>query len=332
MGGLDEFALIKRLFLPLTGGNEEALGLADDVALVAGPAGLQWAVTTDAIVAGVHFFAEDPPELIARKLIRVNLSDLAAKGAEPRFALLAACFPEGTRLDWFDRFAMGLRLDCLSFNLALIGGDMVATPGPLALSLTAIGQLPAGQALLRSNARSGDSLWLSGTLGDAALGLLVAKNEASGLSADHAEFLLDRYHLPQPRLALGARLRGKAHAAMDLSDGLMADLAHLCGASGVGAVVNAADLPLSAAALAATAQGLGNGIETLVAGGDDYEILFTAPPDHDAEIGHLADTLSLRLTRIGRITDGSTVELRGEDGMRVTLAERGYRHFSGEDR
>jgi thiamine-monophosphate kinase len=332
MAGFDEFSLIKRLFLPLTGGHAAALGLADDVALVDGPPGQQWAMTTDAIVAGVHFFPDDAPDLIARKLIRVNLSDLAAKGAVPRFILLSACFPQRCGLDWLDRFALGLKSDCQHFDLVVIGGDTVATPGPLTLSLTAIGQLPRGQALLRSNARSGDTLWVSGTLGDAALGLLVAKGEAFGLSPAHAEFLLDRYHLPQPRLRLGKKLLGLAHAAMDLSDGLMADLAHLCDASRLGAVVEEASLPLSPAARAAIALQLGGGLEAAAAGGDDYEILFTAPPDQDRRIALLAQTLELQLTPIGRMTpDLGAVLLQGRDGRPVALSRRGYQHFTGQE-
>jgi thiamine-monophosphate kinase len=318
MAGFDEFSLIKKLFLPLAVAVPESLGLTDDVALVDG----KWAITVDAIVAGVHFLPDDPPDLIARKLVRVNLSDLAAKGAEPRFLLLAACFPRTTSSVWFERFADGLHADCAEFKVALIGGDTVATPGPLTLSLTALGIAGEKPALLRSNARSGDNIWVSGTLGDAALGLQVAKKGAVGLPSEHAEFLLDRYRLPQPRLGLGRRLRGLAHACMDVSDGLIGDLAHICEASGKSAVVEAASLPLSPAAMAAKAD-----MAAVAAGGDDYELLFTAPPSADHALAALSAELDLKLTRIGRIGDGEGVRLLGAGGSEITgLA--GYRHFS----
>ncbi len=326
---VDEFDLIKRLFVPLTGGRPEALNLADDVALIAGPAGQQWAITKDAMVAGVHFFPDDPPELIARKLVRVNLSDLASKGAEPQFLLLATCFPQDVDAAWIDRFAGGLKTDCEEFTVAVIGGDTVATPGPLVLALTAVGRLPENTALLRSNARSGDHIWLSGSLGDAALGLFVAKGERKTLSDTDVGFLLDRYRLPRPRVTLGPRLRGLAHAGMDVSDGLLGDLAHICRASSCAAEIEADRLPLSAAARAALAAGLGNGLSTVVTGGDDYEILFTAPPDADRALSALSGELDVPLTRIGRIKPGQGVALLDGDGNVLDVGQGGYRHFSG---
>ncbi len=327
----NEFDLIKRLFLPLTGGRPEALDLADDVALIDGPPGTQWAITKDAMVAGVHFFPDDPPELIARKLVRVNLSDLAAKGAEPCFLLLATCFPRDVSEDWLDRFASGLKADCAMFGVAVIGGDTVTTPGPLVLSLTAVGKIPEGAALLRSNARSGDEIWLSGTLGDGALGLLVAKGEGPSLGKAHAEFLLDRYRLPRPRVALGPRLRGLAHAAMDVSDGLIADLGHLCRASKLHADLEADRLPLSEAAQAALTAGLGE-FAALVSGGDDYEILFTAPAAAHDSLEALARDLDLALTPIGRMKAGEGVTLLDKTGGEISLARRGYNHFAGDAR
>lgn len=325
---VDEFDLIKRLFLPLTGGRPEALGLTDDVALIPGPAGYQWAITKDAMVAGVHFFPDDPPELIARKLVRVNLSDLASKGAEPQFLLLATCFPRDVTPAWLDRFASGLKTDCEEFTVAVIGGDTVATPGPLVLTLTAVGRIPENTALLRSNARSGDHIWLSGSVGDSALGLLVARGESKSLSRTDADFLLDRYRLPQPRVALGPRLRGLAHAAMDVSDGLLGDLGHICRASGCAAEIEAECLPLSSAARAALGAGLGNGLSTLVTGGDDYEILFTAPPESDQALSALSGELGLPLTRIGRIKPGRDVTLLDGAGRAIGIGQDGYRHFS----
>ncbi len=326
----DEFDLIKRLFLPLTGGRPEALDLADDVALIAGPAGTQWAITKDALVAGVHFFPDDPPELIARKLVRVNLSDLAAKGAQPCFLLLATCFPRQVSEGWLDRFANGLKTDCAIFGVAVIGGDTVSTSGPLVLSLTAVGKIAEGAALLRSNARSGDDIWLSGTLGDGALGLLVAKGEGLALSKAHAETLLDRYRLPRPRTALGPRLIGLAHAAMDVSDGLIADLGHICHASKLQGEIEAARLPVSEAARAALAAGMGDGLATLVGGGDDYEILFTAPPDAGASLEALSQQLDLPLSRIGRMDAGNGVRVRDEAGTEISVPRTGYNHFPGD--
>lgn len=326
---VDEFDLIKRLFVPLTGGRPEALNLADDVALIPGPAGHQWALTKDAMVAGVHFFPDDPPDLIARKLVRVNLSDLASKGAVPEFLLLATCFPQGVEAAWLDRFASGLKTDCEEFTVVVIGGDTVATPGPLVLTLTAVGRIPENTALLRSNARSGDQIWLSGSVGDSALGLLVARGESKSLSQTDAGFLLDRYRLPQPRVALGPRLRGLAHAAMDVSDGLLGDLGHICRASACAAEIEAERLPLSAAARAALEAGLGEGLATVVTGGDDYEILFTAPPEAGQALSALSDELGVALTRIGRIKPGQGVALLDGAGQAIGIGQGGYRHFQG---
>ncbi len=325
---VDEFDLIRRLFAPLTGGRREALNLADDVALIPGPTGYQWAVTKDALVAGVHFFPDDPPDLIARKLIRVNLSDLASKGAVPEFLLLATCFPRDVQADWLDRFASGLKTDCDEFKVGVIGGDTVATPGPLVLSLTAVGRLPENTALLRSNAHSGDHIWLSGTLGDSALGLLVALGEGKSLSESDAGSLLDRYRLPQPRVALGPRLRGLAHAAMDVSDGLLGDLGHICRASGVAAEIDAESLPMSAPARAALAAGMGS-LATIVSGGDDYEILFTASADAAPALSALSQELGLPLTRIGRVLPGSGVALLDGERREIPMARGGYNHFGG---
>ncbi len=327
--GLDEFSLIARLFAPLAARHPGALGLTDDAALLDGPTGRQWVVTADAVVAGVHFLPDDPPDLIARKLVRVNLSDLAAKGAEPFAVLLAACFPVGATGDWVERFAGGLKADCDEFGIALIGGDTVATPGPLTLALTALGQVAAGHAILRSKARPGDDIWVSGSIGDGAFGLLVATGRAAGLEAPDAAQLLDRYRLPRPRLALGRRLVGLVHAGMDISDGLVGDLGHICTASGVGAVIEAEWLPLSPAARTAVDAGLGQGLETVLTGGDDYELLFTAPASSRPPLVALADELGLPLTRVGRIIDGQGVSVIGAAGLPIVLEHAGYRHFTG---
>jgi thiamine-monophosphate kinase len=328
MPNLDEFSLIARLFAPLAVRHPGALGLTDDAALIDGPDGRQWAITADAMVAGVHFLPDDPPELIARKLIRVNLSDLAAMGAKPFAILLASCFPKEVGENWLERFASGLKTDCDEYGIALIGGDTVATPGPLTLALTAIGDLAAESALLRSNARSGDDIWVSGPIGDAAFGLLVAQGKAPFLDAESAQSLLDRYRLPTPRTTLGPSLVGLAHAAMDISDGLVGDLGHICRASAVGALVEVAKVPLSTGVEAAITLGVA-GIEHVLTGGDDYELLFTANPDMAETIGALGQALGLRITKIGRMIAGEGVRVMGADGRELSLAGSGYRHFSG---
>ncbi|MDF2781719.1 MAG: thiL, partial [Geminicoccaceae bacterium] len=266
---LGEFAFIAERLRPLAAGSPGALDLADDAALLDPPAGSELVLTKDAMVAGVHFLPDDPPGDIARKLLRVNLSDLAAMGAAPLGYLLALIRPKATAEDWLAEFCRGLAEDQATFGIGLLGGDTVSTPGPLALSLTALGHVPRGAALRRGGAKPGDDIWASGTLGDAALGLKVLQGELEAAPAVGAQ-LVERYRLPQPRLALGQTLRGLASAALDVSDGLLADLGHILETSAVGAEIHAAALPLSPAARA-----LPGVREAALAGGDDYELLFT---------------------------------------------------------
>lgn len=325
---VDEFALIAELFVPLTGGDPAARGLSDDAAFLADRPGTDTVLTVDAMVAGVHFLPDDPPDLIARKLVRVNLSDLAAKGAEPVALLLAAAFPRDVTAPWLRVFAAGLGEDLATFGAVLIGGDTVATPGPLTLSLTAIGRVAAGRGIGRSGASLGDDIWVSGTIGDGSLGLRAARGELDGMLApDDVAFLADRYRLPRPRVGLGPRLIGLAGASMDVSDGLIQDLGHLCRASGVGARIEAARVPLSEAA----GRGLAAGLVTLASlcgGGDDYEVLFTAPPASAAVVAALGAELGLPLTRIGAIVAGAGVTTIGPDGSPLDPARGGWRHFS----
>lgn len=321
----DEFDLIRRLFAPLAT-DPAALGLVDDAALLEVPAGRVLVATTDAIVAGVHFLPDDPPDSIARKLVRVNLSDLAAMGAEARAILLAACFPRDVAESWIAAFATGLGSDCRAFRVALLGGDTVATPGPATFAATALGFARKDAALRRSGAKAGDRVWVSGTIGDSAFGLMAARGER-GLAPEHKAALAARYRLPEPRLALGQSLLGLASAAMDVSDGLIGDLEHICEASGVGAMVEAGRVPLSAAAAAAIEAGWGEGLATALTGGDDYELLFTAPPAAEARILELSTGLGLRLTAVGTIIAGSGVSVAGPGGHALSLRARGYRHF-----
>jgi thiamine-monophosphate kinase len=321
---LDEFQRIARFFAPLAGPG--ALGLVDDVALIDGPSGRQLVLTTDTIIAGIDYLPDDPPDLIARKLMRVNLSDLAAKGATPLGYLLTTILPPSCGEAWLEAFTAGLARDQAEFAITLLGGDSSATPGPATLSLTALGTVAAGQAILRRGAQPGDLVYVSGTIGDSALGLRALQGTLSGLAAEDRDFLAERYHLPRPRLALGRRLVGIAHAMLDVSDGLVGDLNHLCVVSGVAAVLEAARVPLSPAARAALARD-----ETLLSlvlgGGDDYELVFAAPPGAEQTLAALAASLGLPITMIGRIDSGSGVEVVDGAGRRIELGAAGYRHF-----
>jgi len=314
--GLDEFGRIARFFAPLAAGFPGALGLTDDAALISPRPGRQLVVTTDALVADIHFRRDDPPDLIARKALRVNLSDLAAMGAEPLCYTLVTALAADRDEAWLEGLVRGLGADQAEFGIALAGGDSVRTPGPSMLSVTAIGDVPSGQALLRSGARAGDHVYVSGTIGDGALGLAALRGEI----ADPAGQLADRYLLPRPRLALGAALRGRATAALDISDGLVADLGHIAGTSGIRIVIEAERVPLSVPARAALAADPAR-LSTILTGGDDYELAFTSPADLTGEIAGIA------VTRIGRVDSGSGVAVLDRRGDEVTLAAGGYRHF-----
>ncbi len=323
-GGLGEFGRIARFFAPLAGPG--GLGLKDDAALIDCAAGHRIVVTVDAIVAGVHFLPDDPPDLVAKKLLRVNLSDLAAMGARPLHYLLATALPAALRDDWVERFAQGLAEDQRLFGVDLLGGDSVATSGPAVLSLTAFGEIAAGAEIRRSGAQPGDHIWVSGTIGDAHLGLKVLRGEYPELAAEHRAALVARFQLPEPRTALGPRLAATVHAMCDVSDGLMADLGHICEASQVGATVSLSALPLSPAARHAVA-GEPNLPAHLATGGDDYELLFTAPPEADQAIEGLSAVLELRITAIGTIEQGAGVRLVDAAGNAIPVEHAGWRHF-----
>jgi thiamine-monophosphate kinase len=321
-----EFELIAAYFRPLAEGHAGALGLADDAALVDVAPGRRLVVTADTIVAGVHFFPDDPPELIARKLLRVNLSDLAAMGARPLAYLVCLALPKEAGTDWLEAFCRGLRADQEEFGLALIGGDTVATPGPIALTLTALGEATPGEELRRLGAKPGDLVFVSGTIGDAALGLEARRGGLKALSGKLREQVIARYHLPRPRLELGMRLRGIARAALDISDGLMGDLDHVCAASGVGAVVEWPRVPLSEAARRAVEADPAL-VPALLAGGDDYELLFTAAPEAKEQVAALAREIDLPLTPIGQITEDRDVRVIDAKGCEIEIDQLGYRHF-----
>lgn len=323
---ISEFGLIARYFAPLAAAAPEALDLVDDAAVIAPHAGHELVVTTDALVAGVHFLPDDPPDLVARKALRVNLSDLAAKGAVPRWYLLDAVFPNDLPEEWIAGFARGLRQDQDEYGIHLIGGDTASTPGPLTLAITAMGETPIGKMLRRSTARAGDDIYVSGTVGDGALGLLACQGTLAHLSDADRAALTDRYRLPRPRVTLGPKLIGLATAALDVSDGVVADLGHICETSHLAAIVEETNVPLSAAARAAL-EHAPDLIDRVLGGGDDYEILFTAPPCLAADLAALAGATGLPLTRIGRMAAGEGVQIRAAGGRLRRLARGGWAHF-----
>jgi thiamine-monophosphate kinase len=322
---LGEFERIARFFAPLAGPG--GLGLRDDAALVNCRTGNELVVTADAIVAGVHYLPSDPPELVARKLLRVNLSDLAAMGARPLHYVLTTALPHELGPEWLASFAEGLGEDQRRFGIDLLGGDSVSTVGPAVLSLTAIGEVAAGNAIRRSGARPGDFIWVSGTIGDAYLGLRLLRGKVyPGLTPEHRGHLTRRFQIPDPRTELGPLLSGLAHAMIDVSDGLLGDLDHICKASQVGAVVELDLLPVSPAALVIL-DGDPGIRPRLATGGDDYELLFAAPPDAVKPITVLSSRLDIPITRIGRIEPGTGVRLVGADGREIAVDQTGYRHF-----
>ncbi len=323
--GLGEFAAIARTFKPLAGNDPVARGLDDDAAVLTPPAGHDLVFTKDAMVAGVHFFADDPKDLVARKLARVNLSDLAAMGARPLGYLLAAALPDEGREDWLQALATGLGADQEEFGWSLWGGDTVSTPGPATLSLTAIGAVASGQALSRAGARAGDLVFVSGTVGDGGLGLLALTGRLQDLEADAIAALTDRFLLPTPRLALGQALVGTATAAIDISDGLFADLGHICEASGLGAEVYRDSIPLSPAARAAINHD--PALWPHLFQGDDYELLVTIPPEARDMMADIARSTDVALTEIGVMVAGIEPRLLNGSGEVVPGLLPGYRHF-----
>ena len=321
-----EDSLIARYFRPLAT-DPGAFNLGDDAAVLKA-SGDDIVVTTDAIVEGVHFLPDDPPDTVARKALRVNLSDLAAKGATPAGFVLTLAL-RGADDAWLTPFARGLGSDAGLFGCPLLGGDTVSTPGPLTISIAAFGRVPGGRMVRRSGAKPGDRVLVTGTIGDAALGLDILKGGTAAALADTGEkaMLIGRYRVPQPRSALAKAVRDHAHAAMDVSDGLAGDLAKLCGVSGVSAVIDAPSIPLSAAAAALLARGT-VGIEAIVSGGDDYEILCTIPEDRLEAFVQAAGHAGVAVTSIGMVVAGSSVPrfLDGE-GREIALPRISYSHF-----
>jgi thiamine-monophosphate kinase len=318
--------LIARYFRPLAT-DPGAFGLIDDAALLI-QSNDDLVVTTDAIVEGVHFLPDDPPDAIARKALRVNLSDLAAKGAAPAGFVLTLALREA-RDEWLAPFARALGEDAVDFGCPVLGGDTVSTPGPLMVSITAFGRVPPGTMVRRDGAKAGDRIAVTGTIGDAALGLRLLKNQiaSGGVDASLREILVQRYRVPQPRSALAVAIREHASAAMDVSDGLAGDLAKLCAASRVSAAVEMAAVPLSAPARALLAKGSAD-LEAMVSGGDDYEVICAIPENRWDSFVAAAGKADVQVTSIGRITPGAAVpQFLDAAGKPVTLKRLSYSHF-----
>lgn len=327
-----EFDLITSLFAPLARRHPAALNLADDAAVLPPPEGGQHTVVSmDTLVSGIHFLPDDPADLVARKAMRVNLSDMAAMGARPLGVFLSVAVSPAEDDAWMDRFTEGLEQDLRAFDVGLLGGDTVATPGPATFSITILGTVPPGAHLSRGGGRPGDRLWVSGTIGDAALGLKVLQGDLQFLCEDQRGALADRYHVPRPRVALGLGLRGLATAALDISDGLAADLEHMCRASGCAARVEVASVPLSAMARRCV-EADATLWDAVLGGGDDYEVLFAASPARDTAIRALGARLDVPLTPVGDLMPAPAgngaplVYLLGQTGAPLTLATKGYSH------
>ena len=334
MGRPSEDELIARYFAPLAGPG--GLGLEDDAALISPPAGHELVLTKDALVAGVHFFADDPPHAIAQKALRVNLSDLAAKGAEPLGFLLALALPEDWSAAFLEGFAAGLADDIAAFRFPLLGGDTVKTPGPLTLSITAIGAVPFDQMVPRTGVMPDDRIYVSGSIGDSALGLILRLNGeahtpwAQAIGVDACAYLKDRYLLPQPRVGLRKVLRAQASGGMDVSDGLIGDLTKMLRVSEVTATIELSKIPLSLAGQAALKADPAL-FESMVCGGDDYEILASVPEAHVEAFEASARAAGVEVTLIGVADEGDAPPtFLNADGSVQRFGQGSFSHFTPE--
>jgi thiamine-monophosphate kinase len=314
-----EFDLIARHFTRPAA--NAVLGVGDDCALVDVTNGMDLAVSTDTMVLGTHFFPDVDPENLGHKALAVNLSDMAAMGAMPYWATLALTLPNVNH-EWLSAFAKGFFDLAQEYDVSLIGGD--TTRGPLTLTVTILGEVPAGAALRRSGAKPGNDIWVSGNVGDAALAVAHRHGRVVLEEADYREAVMRLYE-PTPRVSLGQALRGLATSAIDVSDGLLADLTHICRLSGVGATVELNAVPVSSIGAKHIASDAGR--TAIVAGGDDYELCFTAHPNSRESIADLTNMLGIPLTRIGQVKRGKGVSLLGPDGKAVKVDGRGYDHF-----
>lgn len=331
MAGPDDISaeerLIARFFKPIAT-HPGALGLSDDAAFITPPAGADLVLKTDAIVGGVHFFPDDAAQAVASKALRVNLSDIAAKGARPLGFLLSLAIPTDIGNDWLAAFAEGLRGDAVLFDCPLFGGDTDRTAGPVTISIAMFGSLAAGTMVRRAGAKAGDRVFVTGTIGDAAFGVLLRSGKAKNwkLSDSQRQHLISRYLLPQPRNALAEAIRTHASAAMDISDGLVGDLDKLCRASGVAAVVGVKGVPLSDAAKAVVTADAG-AIETALTGGDDYEIVCTVPKAKAGSFRAAAKSAGVAVSEIGEIKAGEGVRLLDDGGKSLVFKRASFSHF-----
>jgi thiamine-monophosphate kinase len=323
-----EERLIARYFRPLAT-HPGALGLGDDAAVLTPPPGYDLVLTTDGVIAGVHFFPDDPPNTIGRKVLRMNLSDLAAKGAKPVGFLMSVALPAGVEENWLAAFAAGIGEDSKRYDCPLLGGDTDRTPGPISVSIAAFGSVPQGRMVRRSTAKPGDCVVVTGTIGDAALGVLLRKDSGLAdrlrLNETMRAYLQQRYLLPDPRNALANAVLEYASAAMDVSDGLAGDLAKLCRASSVATEVDVARVPLSDAARAALVTDPAF-LETVLSGGDDYEIVLTLPPEKLGAFQDAARGAGVATAEIGRVKAGEGASFMRDSSL-LRLAHPSYSHF-----
>ncbi|MEP2707389.1 MAG: thiamine-phosphate kinase [Roseibium sp.] len=325
-----EFELIKRYFAPLAS-DPGSVGLTDDAAVITPRDGHDLVLTKDVLAADIHFFANDAPEAIAAKALRVNLSDLAAKGATPRGYLLGLALPSNWTADWLERFCNALAADQTAYDIKLLGGDTIRSGNGLQVSITAIGELPTGRTVRRSGAKAGDVVFVSGTIGDAAAGLKARLDSGfaakHNLTAEHEAYILDRYLLPRPRTRLASALQTRASASMDVSDGLLSDCGHMARASNMDFTLELDRIPLSPALLQLKSACQQEYIQC-INGGDDYEILATVPADHAEEFLDSASSLNCPVTRIGCVASGSgDVHLNNHGDPVAMSPDDGFRHF-----
>ncbi|MEM7621087.1 MAG: thiamine-phosphate kinase [Pseudomonadota bacterium] len=328
---LSEHQIIRKIFAPLAKDYPGAMGLLDDAALLRYVDQKDLVVTQDMLVADIHFFPDDSPRDIGYKALAVNLSDLAAKGAKPVGYLLSIALPRNIKEAWLVECAEGLRMLQSAVGCHLIGGDTTSTDGPLTLSITAIGHLKTGCMINREGAGAGDMIYVTGTIGDAALGLHLRKDadlcQDWGLNTEHSNFLISRYLRPQPRVEFGYQMERYVSAAMDISDGLAGDLQKLCAVSNVGATIEINQIPLSQAVHIAV-QNNQNAWQAVLAGGDDYELIICVMPSQVKDFENLARTCNTTLTHIGQVNGSrDNINIIGLDQLNIELSNLSYSHF-----
>lgn len=322
MADESEFDFIGSSLAPLADSHEGAFGLKDDAATLTPRDGHEFVITCDMLIEGRHFLAEEPLDIVASRALRVNLSDLAAMGARPQYYLTSLAWPEKTRDEDRRLFVKGLARTQSEFGLALIGGDTTTGPGSLCISITAIGEVPLGKAILRSQARPGDLLAVTGTIGDSYLGLKALQEKLDWPD------LMERYQIPSPRVEPALAIRAFVHAAIDISDGLLADVEHICKASQCGVDIRLEDIPVSSQALEWVEDGSDHTerLLELASGGDDYELALALPPEHLEQVRKLAGRLGLSVTPVGTFTSRRGLNVRHE-GRAVEAKKTGFTHF-----